>query len=353
MSDTCSSKRFAQLNIEIINTQADPWPLLTYPVVQNSLFVKSWNILRPIVQAILGETDWALVYVIRRMEEHCDRDPITITITVAEDSTKEWTYGPVGKQYSLEYHDLHIFRDKIGQLLDSRSIAKLSSIYAAATSGTPIKKPAATLREFINLLQEASGSWERFGITNILCVVAEVGFHSLYNGYSQTKGSELEIAVLETTSFGESAVSCPAYTASWPRVNPQERPHWVLVDIADHLITEISIDSVDLNYKASYIPPGPVMTGTATIADGERLLRMNRELGLLEGYKNMLGNRTDSNTSWKCKSFGDLRDSGSFIIGRKGQFVGLYVGDDRNCGLIIESLFEDIKRVTKCHDVWI
>ncbi|KAM5478704.1 hypothetical protein McanMca71_007372 [Microsporum canis] len=108
-------------------------------LVQNSLFVKSWNILRPIVQAILGETDWALVYVIRRMEEHCDRDPITITITVAEDSTKEWTYGPVGKQYSLEYHDLHIFRDKIGQLLDSRSIAKLSSIYAAATSGTPIK----------------------------------------------------------------------------------------------------------------------------------------------------------------------------------------------------------------------
>lgn len=116
------------------------------------------------------------------------------------------------------------------------------------------------------------------------------------------------------------------------------------------------------------------MIGTSSVDGGDRVFKIGRRTGFTGGTVNgirladLRGWLTNSQGQreyvqgtasvilpWKCDTFGDPGESGSFVMDHEARFIGLHVGGDhdRNIGLVIEAqdLFEDIKEVTKCCNV--
>ncbi|KAM5474817.1 hypothetical protein MferCBS49748_000224 [Microsporum ferrugineum] len=187
------SKGFMQLNVEILDERANP-QIVSYPISPNDPFVGAWNSIRPQVLNILGRNDWTSLYVIRRRVKDQREGPITVSITVTEESTNDWAR----------------IRDEIVRLLDSSGQYAVAvdicrgDIWQMAYDRTPIlenrdwdtraklggslgprgsRESASTFGGFVNLQNPISGQWVRFGLTNFHCVVAGSNSHPSYEGW--------------------------------------------------------------------------------------------------------------------------------------------------------------------------
>ncbi|EZF26665.1 hypothetical protein H103_01209 [Trichophyton rubrum CBS 288.86] len=448
------SQWFMQLNVEIIDTRANP-QLISYPVSVSDPFVDSWRVLRPVVLEILANSDWTLLCVVRRRGVNQPEGPITVALTVTEESVNDWT----------------AVRDAIVKLLDSRGHYNVaveicrSNIWHASSFDDPVlsrrdwdvrAKPggsldprgstssASTFGGFIDLQNPISGQWKRFGMTNFYCVIAGSESHPSYERWinegikpgdsnnlqldhpalqdhesslryyrkevdevrrdvpdslrqrilsgdpsvsrsqrivyerQQATLSEIGETLRIATSFDQQKRYLGSVSAaSGFKVNKKRQLlDWALVDVDKHRITvnEIPPDGTVSSKYRVYTPPQPIMTGTSSVDEGDRVFKVGRKTGFTGGTVNGIrlsdlqgwvinaqGQREYVQGTatvilpWKCDTFGDPEDSGSFVMNNEAKFIGLYVGGDRdrNIGLVIETqgLFEDIKEVTKCRDV--
>ncbi|KAG5205242.1 hypothetical protein GTR04_3869 [Trichophyton interdigitale] len=449
------SKGFMQLNVEIIDTRANP-QLISYPVSVSDPFVDSWHVLRPVILEILAKCDWTLLCVVRRRNRNHFEGPITVALTVTEESTHDWT----------------TVRDRIVELLDSRGHYNVaveicrSNIWHASSFDDPVlnrrdwaikAKPggslgprgsttsASTFGGFIDLQHPISQEWERFGMTNFHCVIAGSESHPSYERWikegikpgdnsnnlqldhpalqdhesslqhyrkeidevrsdvsdslrqrilsgdpsvsrsqkiiyerQQAALSEIGETLRIATSFDQQKRYLGSvYAASGFKVNKKRQfLDWALVDVDKRRITvnEIPPDGTVSSKYRVYTPSQPIMTGTSSVDEGDRVFKVGRKTGFtggtvndirlsdLQGWvTNAQGQREYVQGTatvilpWKCDTFGDPGESGSFVMDHETRFIGLHVGGDRdrNIGLVIEaqSLFEDIKEVTKCRDV--
>lgn len=189
------SKGFLQLNVEIIDTRANP-QLISYPVSVSDPFVDSWHVLRPIILEIIAKSDWTLLCVVRRRNMNHFEGPITVALTVTEESTNDWT----------------AVRDRIVELLDSRGHYNVaveicrSNIWHTSSFDNPVlnrrdwaikAKPggslgprgsttsASTFGGFIELQHPISQEWKRFGMTNFHCVIAGYESHPSYERWTK------------------------------------------------------------------------------------------------------------------------------------------------------------------------
>ncbi|KAK2759030.1 hypothetical protein FQN54_003129 [Arachnomyces sp. PD_36] len=127
-------------------------------------------------------------------------------------------------------------------------------------------------------------------------------------------------------------------------------------------------------YRLFYTPAHPTMREVATLDDDMPLYKLGRRTGFTGGALN--GIRESDIHGWsrdsqgverfyrgkahlvvcrECQAFGDLGDSGSFVVDEVGRFAGLYLGGDTEKGTglftVAEDLFEDIKQITGATDV--
>ncbi|DAA74622.1 TPA_exp: Uncharacterized protein A8136_3160 [Trichophyton benhamiae CBS 112371] len=428
------SKGFMQLNVEIIDTRANT-QLISYPVSVSDPFVDSWRVLRPVILRILAESDWTLLCVVRRRNVNHFEGPITVAITVTEESTNDWT----------------AVRDRIVELLDTRGHYNVaveicrSNIWHASSFDNQVlnrgdwaikAKPggslgprgsttsASTFGGFIDLQHPISQEWKRFGMTNFHCVVAGSESHPSYGRWvkegikpgDNSNNLQLDQPALQDDEFslqhyrkeidevqrdvsdnlrqrilsGDPSVSRSqktiykrqqatlseiretlriatsfdqqkrylgsVYAASGFNVNKQKKLlDWALVDVDKCRLTvnEIPPDgTVDSKYRV-YTPPQPVMIGTNSVNEGDRVFK--GWVTNAQGQREYVQGTASVILPWKCDTFGDPGESGSFVMDHEAKFIGLHVGGDRdrNIGFVIEAqdLFEDIKEVTKSRDI--
>ncbi|KAF3480734.1 uncharacterized protein GIQ15_06081 [Arthroderma uncinatum] len=400
------SKGFMKLNVEIIDDRANP-TLTTYPASLTDPFVESWTILRPTILEILGENDWTLLYVVRRRSKNHHEGPITIAITVTEESTKEWSAirdEIVRLLDSRGHHDVAIaicranvwhgssFDDQVLGHRDWDVRAKLGGSLGLRGSADS----ASTFGGFVELQNtlldhESAIAGYQKGLDDKRHSISNLRQRILADDPSVSKGdkilyerqqaaiNEIEDTIWAATSFGQQKRHLGSvFAASGFKTSPQKNIlDWALIDVEDSRITsnEIPPDGgVSPDFFTTYCPPQPIMSGTTSVAEGNHVFKIGRRTGFTAGIVNgiklcdLQGWVTNSQGQKECvrgtallilphacETFGDPGDSGSFVMDGQGRFVGLYFGGDRerNAGLVTEApnLFEDIKKVTGCRDV--
>lgn len=177
------AKGFMNLNVEILDLRATH-RTLTFPISATDPFVVAWEALRPDILNVLGDKQWIILSVVRRGKEEAPKH-ITIAITVAEDSTDEWS----------------TVRERILQLLDAQKHYSVAVEISRgrlwyATLSTPTEDPVLELRDwdvkarlggslgphrseasastfggFLEI-EQPNGIWKKIGITNYHSVIA-------------------------------------------------------------------------------------------------------------------------------------------------------------------------------------
>ncbi|KAM5458288.1 hypothetical protein MaudCBS49596_000201 [Microsporum audouinii] len=185
------SKGLMQLNVEILDKRANP-RIVTYPISPDDPFVRAWNSIRPQVLSILGRNDWTLLYVIRQRVEDQREGPITVAITVAEESINDWTRirdeivqlldsnGYYGVAVNIRRGDIWNMAQYSHAFLEDRdwdTRAKLGGSLGPQGS----RESASTFGGFVDLQSSVSGQWTRYGLTNFHCVVADAKSDKSYN----------------------------------------------------------------------------------------------------------------------------------------------------------------------------
>ena len=176
------SRGLPSLNIEI----ADPRGLLetiSGLVEPGQPIVKLWPELEIDVKKILGERDWVVLALLRRGTDlETKKNPITISITIDEDSTLEWVSVREQIVKLLDYKKLHylaveIIRGRIVCNQSNRQVLFEESYETPAKMGSSIgphdfPKSWGTLGGFVRL-KDAAGQWRTFGLTCYHCVAPE------------------------------------------------------------------------------------------------------------------------------------------------------------------------------------
>lgn len=301
-------KGFTGLNIEILDGRACQ-PTLTFPISCLDPFLTIWQGLRKNILNILSHQKWIILSILRRGPSEGENE-ITIAITVAQDSTEDWS----------------VVREQIVQLLDNQ---KQYHIAIEITRGTlwnkiyqlPMDEPllnrrdwstnaklggslgphnseasACTFGGFLEVKFETEG-WLKFGVTNYHCVIGGVDFDTLpleeWNKRGMKPGDQRNAFKLDHPSLRDhkySLTHCQkTIDDGWSSIPEDERRRIEEGDmsIPRHLInrferqTKYAKDFRDLiDHGRKFAENDGLYIGTVHSASGLRLCQSNK--GILD-----------------------------------------------------------------------
>ncbi|MCJ1431138.1 hypothetical protein MMC27_000489 [Xylographa pallens] len=176
------SRGLSSLNIEITDQQG-LLETISGLMEPGQPIVKLWPELETDVEKILGEHDWVVLALLRRGTDlDSKKNPITISITISEDSTLDWVIVREQIVQQLDHKKLHylaveIIRGRIVYNGSNREVLFEQSYETPAKMGRSIGphgswKSSGTLGGFIRL-KNAAGQWRTFGLTTYYCVAPE------------------------------------------------------------------------------------------------------------------------------------------------------------------------------------
>ncbi|MCJ1379323.1 hypothetical protein MMC17_002424 [Xylographa soralifera] len=176
------SRGLSSLNIEIADRRG-LLETISGIVEPSQPIVMLWPKLEIDVEQILGKRDWVILALLRRGTDSDSRkNPITISITISEDSTSDWVsvrekIVQLLDQRQLPYLAVEITRGRIDYAVSNREFLSEKSYEIPAKMGRSIgphdfPKSSGTLGGFVKL-QNAAGQWRTFGLTCYHCVAPE------------------------------------------------------------------------------------------------------------------------------------------------------------------------------------
>lgn len=230
----CLSQKLSSLNVEIADRRG-LIPTQSYGVEQHHPIISVWHTLEPKILSILVWNDWIAVDVLRRgINPISERNPVTVVITIEEESMFDWT--DVREQLvtlldssGLQDVAVDIGRGRIWYGSSDEAILSEDSWKMEAKVGRSIgpggrTEQSGTLGGFVELTF-ADDSTQIFGLTCFHCVVPDDLNHPSLERWQRQgvypKDSVNDLSV-EQPSLGDYEETLRFYTHELEDINTSE-----------------------------------------------------------------------------------------------------------------------------------
>jgi hypothetical protein len=188
----CLDAGLGSMNVEIADERGLQ-PTLSHPISAHEPFAVQWYQIRPRVIALLGRQTWLSISLLRRGTSEDDREcPVTIVITIPEDSDSLWSGARDSIAAMLDSEGWYEVAVEIGRgsiwrgpqgtsavrnryLLEPERDWKTAAQMGRSVGRRDTSKTSGTLGGFIEILSSDTDEWKRYGLTCFQCVLPPSG----------------------------------------------------------------------------------------------------------------------------------------------------------------------------------
>ncbi|KAF3492237.1 uncharacterized protein GIQ15_01754 [Arthroderma uncinatum] len=175
-------EQLAKLNVEIIDRSRSRDSMKAFPLLGHNDLIENWNYVRSAILEVLADREWVLLYPIVREDTRKGERIKTISVTVREDTTDDWTHSldqivnilndRLLFDVAVEIHRGSILHAPPSPL-DSRGWRDPTCL-GGSVGHRDCRESSGTFGGYLEL-ELPDGTWKEFGVTCFHCVVPQKG----------------------------------------------------------------------------------------------------------------------------------------------------------------------------------